>query len=87
MLFCCFSVGLKKSEPLLRLRLITTNRRDIACMLGASVFFLTPSLIYKKKGGAQAFPLLANNSAGLFAAYQPLSSRQRYWLAVYTQPL
>ncbi len=41
----------------------------------------------QKVGGAQAFPLLANNSAGLFAAYQPLSSRQRYWLAAYTQPL
>ena len=56
MLFCCFSVGLKKSEPLLRLRLITTNRRDIACMLGASVFFLTPSLIYKKGRGTGVSP-------------------------------
>ena len=36
MLFCCFSVGLKKSEPLLRLRLSL----DLCAGSGAGVFGL-----------------------------------------------
>ena len=86
MLFCCFSVGLKTFDCSFAFDL-----SELIAPLGLHArrtrLFSHALLNIQKMGGAQAFPLLANNSAGLFAAYQPLSSRQRYWLAVYTQPL
>ena len=51
MLFCCFSVGLKKYEPLLCPRNLAANRGSIPADFGASVFFLTPSLLYRKGAG------------------------------------
>ena len=56
MLFWWFSVGLQKYQPLLRLRLIPTNRRDFACILGASVFLPTPSLIARNWRGTGVHP-------------------------------
>ena len=46
----------KKICPLLRLRLIPANRRDFTCMLGASIFFPTPSLIAWSCRGTGVYP-------------------------------
>ena len=46
----------KKICPLLRLRLIPANRRDFTCMLGASIFFPTPSLIAWSWRGTGVYP-------------------------------
>ena len=46
----------KKICPLLRLRLIPANRRDFTCMLGASIFFPTPSLIARSWRGTGVYP-------------------------------
>ena len=46
----------KKICPLLRLRLIPANRRDFTCMLGASIFFPTPSLIARNWRGTGVSP-------------------------------
>ena len=56
MLFCCFSVGLKKYEPLLCPRSFIANRSSTPADFGASVFFLTPSLLYRKWAGHRRFP-------------------------------
>ena len=55
MLFCCFSVGLKKYELLLCPRNLAANRGSIPADFGASVFFLTPSLLYRKGAGHRRF--------------------------------
>ena len=83
MLFWWFSVGLQKYQPLLRLRLIPTNRRDFACILGASVFLPTPSLIARSWRGTGVYPR-EDNALGLVASLQ---SREQYRLAVYTPPV
>ena len=83
MLFWWFSVGLQKYQPLLRLRLIPTNRRDFACILGASVFLPTPSLIARSWRGTGVHPR-EDNALGLVASLQ---SREQYRLAVYTPPV
>ena len=73
----------KKICPLLRLRLIPANRRDFTCMLGASIFFPTPSLIARSWRGTGVYPR-EDNALGLVASLQ---SREQYRLAVYTPPV
>ena len=65
MLFWCFSVGLQKYKPLLSPRNLNAYRVSISADVGASVFLFTPSLIYKKMGGAQAFYLKGDKGGGL----------------------
>ena len=65
MLFWCFSVGLQKYKPLLSPRNLNAYRVSISADVGASVFLFTPSLIYKKMGGAQAFYPKEDNASGL----------------------